>query len=60
MSHSFALLQGVMKYLAQVYDLSKVEFTGASAGALVAVLTACNVDPDKCVAVHQADSICAQ
>jgi hypothetical protein len=40
---------GVLKYLAENYDLSRVQFTGASAGALAGVLCACNIDPDAAV-----------
>lgn len=32
---------GVIKYLMQVYDLSAIEFRGASAGALISCLAAC-------------------
>ena len=34
---------GVIKYLIQMYDLSAIEFRGASAGALIACLAACQV-----------------
>jgi hypothetical protein len=33
----------VIKYLIQMYDLSAIEFRGASAGALIACLAACQV-----------------
>jgi hypothetical protein len=40
---------GVMKYLLEYFDLSKVTLIGASAGGLVAVLSACNVNLDRAV-----------
>ena len=40
---------GVVKYLQQHYDLSKVDMVGASAGALMVTLAMCNVDPDTAV-----------
>lgn len=36
-----------MKYLQQRYDLTAWQMRGASAGALVATLAACNVGPDQ-------------
>ena len=36
---------GAVKYLQQKLDLTKWHMRGASAGALVACLAACNVDP---------------
>ena len=36
---------GAVKYLQQKHDLTKWHMRGASAGALVACLAACNVDP---------------
>lgn len=36
---------GIVKYLEEHYDLTKVHVRGASAGALLATLAACNVDP---------------
>lgn len=39
--------EGAMKYLQQQHDLTKWQMRGASAGALVACLAACNVDPEK-------------
>ncbi len=36
---------GAVKYLQQMHDLTKWHMRGASAGALVACLAACNVDP---------------
>ena len=39
-----------MKYLSQVYDLSEVQFRGASAGALNSTLAACGVTPDAALA----------
>ena len=41
---------GVIKYLSQVYDLSQVQFRGASAGALVSTFAACGVTPDAALA----------
>ena len=38
---------GAVKYLRQRHDLTKWQMRGASAGALVACLAACNVDPEK-------------
>ena len=38
---------GIIKYLEEHYDLTKVEVRGASAGALVATLAACNVEPRR-------------
>ena len=43
---------GVVKYLQQHFDLSKVQLRGASAGGLVATLCACNVDPERAVRLH--------
>ena len=40
---------GVIKYLQEHYDLSKVDMVGASAGALMVTLAMCNVDPHKAV-----------
>jgi hypothetical protein len=40
---------GVMKYLLEYFDLSKVTLIGASAGGLLAVLSACNVNLDRAV-----------
>ena len=40
---------GVMKYLLEYFDLSKVTLIGASAGGLIAVLSACNVNLDRAV-----------
>lgn len=40
---------GVMKYLLEYFDLTKVTLIGASAGGLVAVLSACNVNLDRAV-----------
>lgn len=40
---------GVMKYLLDYFDLTKVTLIGASAGGLVAVLSACNVNLDRAV-----------
>ena len=37
----FACPVGVIKYLIQMYDLSAIEFRGASAGALISCLAAC-------------------
>ena len=38
---------GAVKYLQQRYDLTSWQMRGASAGALVATLAACNVSPDQ-------------
>ena len=38
---------GIIKYLEEHYDLTKIHVRGASAGALVATLAACNVDPRR-------------
>ncbi|KAK9804463.1 hypothetical protein WJX73_004309 [Symbiochloris irregularis] len=38
---------GIIKYLEEHFDLTKVEARGASAGALIATLAVCNVDPRK-------------
>jgi predicted acylesterase/phospholipase RssA len=44
----------VVKYLQQRYDLTTWQLRGASAGALVATLAACNVDTEKAFAyAHQ-------
>jgi hypothetical protein len=40
---------GVMKYLLEYFDLTKVTLIGASAGGLVAVLSVCNVNLDRAV-----------
>lgn len=40
---------GVIKYLQQHYDLTKIDMVGASAGALMVTLAICNVDPDHAV-----------
>lgn len=40
---------GVIKYLQQHYDLTKVDMVGASAGALMVTLAICNVHPDQAV-----------
>lgn len=40
---------GVIKYLQQHYDLTKVDMVGASAGALMVTLAICHVDPDCAV-----------
>lgn len=40
---------GVVKYLQEHYDLSRVDMVGASAGALMVTLAMCNVDSDKAV-----------
>lgn len=40
---------GVVKFLQEHFDLSKVQLRGASAGGLVATLCACNVDPERAV-----------
>ena len=40
---------GVAKYLLNNYDLSRVEMSGTSCGALCATLTACGVDPHEIV-----------
>lgn len=37
---------GAVKYLQQRYDIQKWQMRGASAGALVATLAACNVNSD--------------
>ena len=50
--HLFVMSAGVIKYLQEHYDLSKVDMVGASAGALMVTLAICNVDPD--VAVQRA------
>ena len=42
-------LTGVVKYLQQHYDLSRVDMVGASAGALMVTLAMCNVDSDTAV-----------
>jgi hypothetical protein len=45
---------GVIKYLIENFDLGGVRLLGASAGALVAVLAACDIDPDRAVrAAHR-------
>lgn len=40
---------GVMKYLMEQFDLSKVQLRGASAGGLAVTLAACGVNQDKAV-----------
>lgn len=40
---------GAWKYLQRQMDLTTVPMVGASAGALIAVLAACGVDPDLCL-----------
>ena len=42
-----ALAPGAVKYLQQQHDLTQWQMRGASAGALVACLAACNVDPQE-------------
>ena len=42
---------GVVKYLQQRYDLTTWQMRGASAGALVATLAACNVDTEMALTV---------
>ena len=42
-------IAGVIKYLQQHYDLTKVDMVGASAGALMVTLAICDVDPDLAV-----------
>ena len=51
---------GVVKYLQQHFDLSKVQLRGASAGGLVATLCACNVDPERAVRLHPRPDIASQ
>jgi predicted acylesterase/phospholipase RssA len=41
------VLQGAVKYLQEHYSLDQVQLIGCSAGALVAVLLACGVSPDR-------------
>lgn len=41
------MFPGAVKYLQQRHDLTKWQMRGASAGALVACLAACNVDPQE-------------
>lgn len=49
-----SMLAGVVQYLGENYDLNKVQLRGASAGALVATLVACGVDPEKALdSAHQ-------
>lgn len=43
------LAAGVMKYLMEQFDLSKVQLRGASAGGLAVTLAACGVNQDKAV-----------
>ena len=38
-------------YLMGRYDFSRMQFVGASAGALVATIAACEVDPETAVKV---------
>ena len=45
--------KGVVKYLQQRYDLKTWQLRGASAGALVATLAACNVDTERAFAYAQ-------
>ncbi|KAK9806776.1 hypothetical protein WJX72_002404 [[Myrmecia] bisecta] len=40
---------GVIKYLEEQFDLDKVHMVGASAGALIATLAACNIDPENAI-----------
>jgi len=40
---------GVLKYLMQHHDLSSLRLRGASAGALIVALAACEVDIDRAV-----------
>lgn len=40
---------GFMKYFQTRYDVAKITLCGASAGGLIATLTACNVDLDAAV-----------
>lgn len=40
---------GAIKYLLQHYEADKIQFVGASAGALVATIAACRVDPEAAV-----------
>lgn len=49
LAHSLSSGAGVIKYLQQHYDLTKVDMVGASAGALMVTLAVCNVDPDTAV-----------
>jgi len=42
-------LQGVVKYIQENFDLSKLSIHGASAGALIAVLAVCGVNLDNAV-----------
>ena len=50
-SRMFVSIAGVIKYLMQMYDLSAIQFRGASAGALISCLAACqarrNIPPEK-------------
>lgn len=49
---------GAISALQERYDLSSVEFVGASAGALAATLAACNADMD--VAMSLALELCEE
>ena len=40
---------GALEYLMEKYDLSKMQFVGASAGALIATIAACDVEPELAV-----------
>ena len=40
---------GAIKYLQQHYDLQRMRYVGASAGALVATIAACGVSPHSAV-----------
>ena len=42
-------LTGALEYLMENYDLAKMQFVGASAGALIATIAACNVNPGAAV-----------
>lgn len=41
---------GVVKYMQEHFDLSRVHFRGASAGGLISTLACCNIDLDEAVA----------
>jgi predicted acylesterase/phospholipase RssA len=49
---------GILSHLSATYDLSQLHLIGSSAGALVSILGACQVDPQA--AVQLAHDLCVQ
>lgn len=47
---------GILKYLSEQFDLTKMHMIGSSAGGLLSVLAACQVDPRE--AVQRAHDLC--